>query len=208
MFRGGQVTHGVSREDFEKADPDNKGVTAPEFNFVQLLKEIIESQTVNQSFSGELSSSATATEIATVDSNQTRKLAFLLDALVGGFMDMALRRAETIESKYTIKQKETMVDGKKVPVYQNFTVNVSGIENVVTFDEEVGTEGYDERGKRAELFERSFKDRKKGFPTEYYLVNPKMLREKRYTLDIEIVPEQIKDTQLKWSKCGTSLHSF
>ena len=54
MFRGGQVTHGVSTNDFEKADPDNKGVTQSEFSFVNLLKEIIESQTVNQTFSGEI----------------------------------------------------------------------------------------------------------------------------------------------------------
>lgn len=212
MFRGGQVTHGVSREDFEKADPENKGVTQPEFNFVNLLKEIIESQTVNQTFSGELSSSATATEIATVDSNQTRKLAFLLDGLIGGFMDMAMRRAETIESKYTIKQKEAMVDGKKVPVYQNFTINVSGIENVVVFDEEVGTEGYDEEAKRDELFTKSFEDKKAGHPTEYFLVNPITLRQKKYNVIIEIVPELMKDNQLQmiqmWDEFTQLINTF
>lgn len=212
MFRGGQVTHGVSREDFEKADPDNKGVTAPEFNFFNLLKEIIESQTVNQSFSGELSGSATATEIATVDTNQQKKLAFLLDGLVGGFTDMFLRRAETIESKYTIKQKETMVDGKKVSVYQNFTINVSGIENVVVFDEQVGGIGYDEETRKDELFQKAFRDRKNGFPTEYYLANPKMIREKKYQLVMELIPEQIKDTQLQmiqmWDEFGKLLEVF
>lgn len=212
MFRGGQVTHGVSREDFEKADPDNKGVTMPEFNFVNLLKEIIETQTVNNSFSGELSGNATATEIATVDTNQQKKLAFLLDGLMGGFMDMALRRAETIESKYTIKQKEAVVDGKIVPVYQNFTINVSGIENVVVFDEEVGTEGYDEEGKRDELFTKAFKEKKKGFPTEYYLVNPITLRQKKYNLVIEIIPELMKDNQLQmiqmWDEFTQLLNTF
>lgn len=196
MFRDGQVTHGVSRDDFEKADPDNKGVTQPEFNFFGLIKEIIESQTVNQSFSGELSN-ATATEIATVDTNQQKKLAYLLDGLMGGFMDMAMRRAETIESKYTIKQKETVVDGKKMAVYQNFSINVSGIENIVRFDDSVGEIGYDEDGVRNELFKKSFQDRKKGFATEYYMTNPNHLREKRYNLIIEIVPEQIKDSQLQ-----------
>ena len=111
-------------------------------------------------------------------------------------MDMALRRAETIESKYTIKQKETIVDGKTVPVYQNFTINVAGIENVVVFDEAVGTEGYDYEGKKDELFSKAFKDRQEGFPTEYYLVNPVSLRENRYIIDIEIYPEKIKDSQL------------
>lgn len=196
MFRGGQVTHGVSREDFEKADPENKGVTNPEFNFFGLVKEIVESQTVNQSFSGEVSN-ATATEIATVDSNQQKKLAYLLDGLMGGFLDMYLRRAETIESKYTIKQKETVVDGKKISVYQNFSVNVSGIENVVNFDEQVGTAGYDEESKKDELFKKAFQDKKNGFASEYYLVNPKHLREKKYNLIIEVLPEQLKDSQLQ-----------
>lgn len=196
MFRDGQVTHGVSKEDYEKADPDNKGVTNPEFNFFNLIKEIIESQTVNNSFSGEVSN-ATATEIATVDTNQQKKLAYMLDGLMGGFMDMAMRRAETIESKYTIKQRETMVDGKKIAVYQNFSVNVSGIENIVRFDDNVGEMGYDEEKTRDELFKKSFQDRKNGFATEYYLANPNHIRERKYNLIIEIVPEQFKDSQLQ-----------
>ena len=105
MFRGGQVTHGVKREDYEKADPDNQGITQSEFSFVNMLKEIIQTQTINPTTSGELSTNTTATEIATVENNQRDKLGFLLDGLIFGFMDMALRRAETIESKYTIKQK-------------------------------------------------------------------------------------------------------
>lgn len=196
MFRGGQVTHGVTKDDFEKADPENKGITNNEVTFVELLKDITESQTLNPTTSGELSANATATEISTIESNQRDKLAYLLDGMVNGFMDMALRRAETIESKYTIKQKETMVDGKKISVYQNFTVNVAGIENVVVFDEQVGEEGYDVEGKREELFENAFNEKKRGYPTEFYLANPIMIREKRYHLDIEIKPERIKDTQL------------
>lgn len=197
MFRGGQVTHGVSSEDYEKADKDNKGVTQAEFSFVQAIKEIVESQSLNQTTTGELSSGNTAYEIAKVDQAQTDKLGYLLDGLVSGFMQMALRRAETIEAKYTIKQRETIVDGKKVPVYQNFTVNVAGIENVVVFDENVGSETYDVKAKRDELFQKGFNDRKSGFPTEYFLVNPTMLREKKYHLDIEIFPERIKDSQLQ-----------
>jgi len=125
---------------------------------------------------------------------------------------MALRRAETIESKYTIKQRETMVDGKLVPVYQNFTVNVSGIENVVVFDEAVGGEAYDVEAKRDELFSKSFKDRKGGYPTEYFLANPQTIREKKYTLDIEIQPEKRKDSQLQmiqmWDEFTQLINTF
>jgi len=110
---------------------------------------------------------------------------------------MFARRAETIESKYTIKQKETIVDGKTVPVYQNFTINVSGIENVVVFDEEVGGEDYDVDTKRDELFKKGFKEKKAGTPTEYYLVNPNELRNGKLILDMEVTPERIKESQLQ-----------
>ena len=197
IFRGGQRTHGVTKSDYEKADPDNKGITAPEFSFVKLLKEILESQTLNQTTTGEIADQATATAINAAQTNQIEKLGYLLDGIVNGFADMALRRAETIESKYTIKQKETIVDGKKINVYQNFTVSMGGMENSVVFDEEVGGETYDIGAKRDELFTKSFKDKKEGFPTAYYLVNPDSLRNKKYGIDIEMVPERIKDTQLQ-----------
>jgi hypothetical protein len=196
IFRAGQVTHGVKKDDYEKADPDNKGVTQSEFSFVELLKQILESQTTNPTTSGEISQNATATEISITENNQATKLGYMLDGIMYGFMDMALRRAETIESKYTIKQKETIVDGKTIPVYQNFSINMAGVEHTVSFDESVGSESYDVVGKRAELHQKAFQDRKNGKATEYYLANPKWLRERRYNLDIEIFPEKIKDTQL------------
>jgi hypothetical protein len=197
IFRGGQVTHGVSRADFEKADPDNKGVTNQEFNFVTMLKEIVEAQTLNSTTTGEVADQATATGISAAQANQIEKLGYLLDGVVNGFMDMAMRRAETIESKYTIAQKKTVVDGKEIPVFQNFTVNVSGIDHSVMFDDAVGGEDYPVEEKRDELFKQSFDENKKGFPTKFYLVNPKALRERKYSLDIEIIPERIKDTQLQ-----------
>lgn len=197
IFRGGQRTHGVSRSDYEKADPDNKGITAPEFTFVKLLKEIIEGQTLNQTTTGEIADQATATAVQAAQTNQIEKLGYLLDGIVNGFMDMALRRAETIESKYTIKQRETIVDGKKIAVYQNFTVSMGGTEHSVTFDENVGSETYDAGAKKDELFTKAFKEKKKGFPTAYYLVNPDELRQHKYGLDIEIAPERVKDTQLQ-----------
>lgn len=212
MFRGGQVTHGVSKDDYEKADPENKGVTQHEYSFVQMLKDIMESQTLNPTTSGELSNDATATEIATTENNQRDKLGFLLDGLMIGFMDMAERRAETIETKYTIKQKETIVDGKKVPVYQNFTINVSGVDNVVVWDEQVGLPTYDDEAKRDELFQKAFKEKKAGSPTEYYLANPIMIREGKYVVDIEIHPERIKDTQMQmiqmWDEFTQLLNTF
>lgn len=212
MFRAGTVTHGVSTGDFEKADPDNKGITQPEFSFVGLLKEIIESQTLNAATSGELSANATATEISITEANQRDKLGYMLDGLMNGFMDMALRRSETIESKYTIKQKETVVNGKNIPVYQNFTVAVGGTEHSVAFDEEVGGETYDFEAKRDELFQTSFSNRKKGIQSEYYLINPQYMREGDYNVIIEIMPERVKDSQLQmmqmWDEFAKLLQTF
>ena len=197
MFRGGEVTHGVSRSDYEKADPDNKGVTAPEFNFVNLLREIIESQTINPTVSGETAGADTLGQEVILERNQRDKLATFLDGLTMGFMEMAERRAETIESKYTIKQREATVDGKKVPVYQNFSVSVAGVENVVEFRDDVGGEDFPEEETRSQLFRQSFISKKRGFPTEFYLANPKLLREQKLSLDIEIMPERVKDTRIK-----------
>lgn len=197
MFRAGNVTHGVSSEDFEKADPENKGVTPPEFSFFGLIKEIIESQTVNQTTSGELSGNATATEIATVDQNQQKKLAFLLDAMINGYFDLALRRAETIECKYTRAQGMTLVDGKERKVYQDFAISIAGVQNIVAFDEALQDEDFDADAKKSELFQKSYKARENGNPTEYYLVDPAMIRSGKLTLDIEIKPELVKDSQLQ-----------
>lgn len=197
LFRGGERTHGISRDNYEKADPDNQGITAQEFTFVKLLKEIIEGQSLNQTTSGDVADQATATAVNAAQTNQIEKLGYLLDGIVNGFTDMALRRAETIESKYTIKQKETIVDGKRIAVYQNFTVSMGGVEHSVVFDEAVGGETYDAGAKRDELFTKAFKEKKAGFPTEYYLVNPQALRDRKYSIDAEIKPERVKDSQLQ-----------
>lgn len=196
MFKPRAVTHGVKREQFEKADPDNKGVTVPEYNFFQTVMERIEAQTVNQTTSGELAGTATATEIATVDQNQQQKLGFLLDAMMNGWYDMAYRRCETIESKYTIKtDEETLVNGKTIAVYHNFTFMKTGIQNMVIFDDEISS--YDKDEVANQLFMKSAKARKGGNPVETYLVDPAELRHGKLMLDITIKPEKLKDSQLQ-----------
>ncbi len=198
IFMAGKRTHGVTREMFEKADPDNKGMQSAHFSFLDLLKQILDSQTVNPTTGGELTANATATEIATVDQNQKDKLGFLLDGLVNGFMDMAMRRAETIESKYTIKQRETVIDGEKVSVYQNFTVSVAGLQNVVVFDDKLQSDVYDISTQRDKLFKKAFDRKAEGRPSEFFLVNPKVLRDGTTIIDIEIKTERIKDSALQF----------
>ena len=98
IFRAGEVTHGVTKADYEKADPDNNGVTNAEFSFANLFKEILEGQTLNPTATGELSPNSTATDISLTYQNQRDKLAYMLDGLMNGFMDMALRRAERLNA--------------------------------------------------------------------------------------------------------------
>lgn len=196
LFKGGQRTHGVSKDDYEKADPDNRGLTQQEFSFVQLLKEIIEAQTLNMTTSGGVSGD-TATAVNQAQSNQVEKLGYLLDGIVSGFVEMAERRAETIEAKYTVKDRDTIVDGKTIPVYQNFTVSLGGTEHNVVFDEAVGSEGYDEENKKDELFEKSFKDKQAGKDRAYHLVNPKEIRKRKFSVSIELVPERRKEAYLQ-----------
>ena len=196
MFRAGQVTHGITSAEYEKADPENKGVTQAEFSFAEFMKQVIESQTLNPTSSGEITG-ATATELSLADAGQLQKLGYLLDGITLGYLDMAMRRSETIESKYTIKKRETEVDGEKIPVYQNFTVNMGGVDTSVMWDSEVGSDGYDEQSKRDELFQRSFKDKQNGRQTKYYLVNPGIIRKRKHTVTCEIIPERVKDTTLQ-----------
>lgn len=197
MFRAGNVTHGVSSEDFERADPDNQGVTNADFNFFGMLKDIVESQTINQTSSGQVEGDATATGISIADANQQKKLAFLLDAMVNGFFDMSMRRCETIESKFTRANGVTLVDGKERKVYQDFSISVAGVQNIVAFDEALQDEDYDVESKRNELFQKSHKSRKNGNPTEYYLVDPDVIRRGELVLVVEVRPEIIKDSQIQ-----------
>lgn len=219
MFRAGQVTHGISSADYEKADKDNKGVTTSEFSFFNLLKEIVEEQTLNPTALGELQPGASATEINITDQNQRDKLAFLLDGIASGFMDMAYRRAETIESKYTLKQKETMVNGKKVNVYQNFSINIGGITHNVVFDDMIGdpTMNHEWTGKgleqkKSDLHKQAFQAKKNGKPNEFYIIDPVALRDGKPLLDIEIVPERIKETGIRmeemWGEFTQLLNTF
>lgn len=196
LFKGGQRTHGISRGDYEKADPENKGLTNSEFGFVGLLKEIVESQTLNSTTGGEVSGD-TATGINQAQANQIEKLGFLLDGIIGGLMDMAERRAETIEAKYTTQVSQTIIDGKTIPVYQNFTVSLGGTQHSVVFDDEVGKPTFDQENKRDELFEKAYKERKEGKDTAYHLVNPTLIRKRKFSFDIELVPERRKDTYLQ-----------
>lgn len=195
MFKAGQVTHGVRKEDYDLANPENKGLTSDEFSFLQLFKEILETQTLNPAATGEITD-ATATAISLADAGQRDKLAYLLDGIMLGFMDMAYQRLETLKYKYTQKQRETYVDGKKVNVYQNFTINMNGIEHNVVFNDALPSDPAAIQTMRYDLFEKAHQSKKNGAPMEFHIADPLQIRDPEITHIIEAVPERIKDSNL------------
>ncbi len=212
IFRAGQVTHGVSTSDYEKADPENKGVTAQEANFASMIKDIVEAQTLNATATGEFSPDATATEIAITDQNQRDKLSGLLDGLAGGFMDLAYRRAETLETKYTKKVTETIVDGKSRAVYHDFHVNIGGTNHKVIFLDAIGDPTYNHEEDQYQMFQESFNSKKQGKPEETYKVDPVSFRDGLPFLDIVIIPERVKEVGVKmtemWNEFTMLINTF
>ena len=197
IFAPGARTHGVTTQMYEKADPNNNGIQPASFSFLKLMTDIQERQTVNPTTSGELTKNATATEIAIVENNQEEKLGYILDGLVNGYTDLLLRRAETIEAKYTVKQKDIVVDDKKVDVFQNFTITNAGVQHSVVFDRNISSPTYDTEKTRAELFTKAHQSKQSGNPTEYYLVDPQVLRDGKVLMQIDIHTEKTKNTGLK-----------
>lgn len=201
MFRAGRVTHGVKKDDYEFANPDRaqSGIKSSEFSFVNLLKEVFEAQTASGTSSGEVSEQATATAIAKAEAGQMDKLGYLLDGVTIGMMDIASRRLETIESKYTLKERKTIVDGKEVDVYQNFTVQAYGFENHVIMDTEIGNQTPEKKRETQDLlFQGAFEQKKKkGISTRFFMANPEFIRKREFTNDVEILSEMKKQTQLQ-----------
>ena len=195
ILKAGERTEGVAKEDYERADPDNQGITSSEFSFTQMMKEILEQQSLNSTTSGELSGQATATEVGIVDQAQNTRLAPLLDSIVMGFTDLALRRAETIESKFTIKQDETIVDGKTIDLYQNFSVNIGNTENIVDFRPEISElseEEVDDLENNLHKKETEM-NRNEGIQSRFHLVDPVQVRKGDYVIQCTIKPEKRKE---------------
>lgn len=212
MFRAGEVTHGVQPTDYAKVDPDNKGVTPSETGFFGLIKELIGEQTFSPAMLEDIPPNAPAQSIALADQNQRDMLAFLLDGIASGFMDIYLRRAETIESKYTIKQKETWVKGKRVSVYQNFTVMQQGTAHKVQWDDQMSKPGYNHKKVANALHMQKHADLKNGKNTKYYLIDPTKVRFGQHVVDIQIISDRLKESDLQlqsmWAEFKELMDTF
>lgn len=199
MFDAGQRTEGITNNDYSKADPDNNGITSSDINFTQMMKETIEAQTLNKTSSGQASGSTSATEIGIADQAQNTRLGPFLDALVMGIMDLSLRRAETVESKFTMQKETTVVDGETIPMYQNFSINFGGVENLVDFRPEISSlteEEADTLENDLHIKETALKE-KDGEQSRIHLVDPEQIRKADYSINCVIKPEQKKETILQ-----------
>jgi len=196
MFMPGKVTTGITSQSYALADPNNKGVTQGEFSFVNLMKDIIETQTLSATTTGE-AIDATATAVTLADAGQQAKLAYLMDGIVMGLADMASRRLETIRYKYTIPRDETIVDGRKVLVYNDFSVDYNGVRHNVEFSDYIPVEGPDLEAMRYAMFSKAHQSKKAGTPSEFYKVSPATMLDKGTHHFVESKMERIKDSQLQ-----------
>ena len=100
---------------------------------------------------------------------------------------MAMRRAETIESKYD-KAKRNRGGRQENQRVSELHRIYGGTEHSVTFDEQVAEKPMTRKQNRTNYSPKRLRTRKR-LSYAYYLVNPDYLREHKYGLDIEIHPE-------------------
>lgn len=202
MFRAGAVTYGVTPDDYAMADPNAKGVQPNDTGFMEFIQAVLDDQTFKPTDLSDIPANSPALGIGIADQNQRDQLAFLLDGICCGMLDMALRRAETIESKYMNKQKEVMVNGKKENVYRNWTINAGVVSHSVVFDDALGDPEYEMHGTahkklQSKLFQKSFQARKNGKRQKFYIADPDKIRKGQHSLHVEIIPERIRETDLQ-----------
>ncbi len=194
MFKPGARTKGVSKTDYEFALPDNARLTSAHFSFIEVMRDILERQTINPTTSGELSGKATATEVAIVEQNQRDKLAYLLDGMIKGYVELNERRIEMIESRFLVPERKTYLDGEIIDVYSGFSVDLNGISYNVIPAYNINPEDDELKFK---LLEASLMDKARGKNNEYVLFDANMLNNPDYNIFIDIVPEKVKDSALQ-----------
>lgn len=211
IFRGGQITHGVKKEDYEKADPDNKGITTADMSMYDTVKDIMETQTANAVAAGEIQQGATATEIAITDQNQRDKLAALIDGICCGWIDWSLRRAETLRFKYVTPKDKTLVNGKEINIYNDFHIEMDGTTHHITFDERLGDPFLSEdkiAQMKSDLHKQKFQDAKEGKSSNYINADPKRVRKNDYFMLVEIIPERIKELSIQIQELIAELTAY
>jgi len=182
LLDAGKVNTGITSEDYEFADPNFQGISNSDITMVNMLKEILEGMTLNKTTSGEVSGQTTATEVSMAQRNQLQKLIIYFESLEAGFEDLISRRIETIESKFTKQQDWTIVDGKKVSVYKNFSVSLGGSEHYVAFLDslkEIDPEKQEDLENDIFMLEAQHNIR-------YHLINPDYIRKAKYEIIVEV----------------------
>lgn len=200
MFDAGNVTHGIKKGDYERADPEQQGVTPAEINFFNIMKEILESQTINPTVAGQVGGDNTLGEVQMAATAQTIKMAYLFAGIMQGWQEIALISSDIILQRYTQPVEYATVDGKQVPIYNNFSVIHDGSQNVITFQNAMNDPEYELLKDNNQLFQQAYKDKEGGDNINYYKLNPDRLRTGDFNIMCRIIIKDKETPEIKLAK--------
>jgi len=194
----GKITMGIPPNSLQPIVPNiGQGVTNAEFSMIQELQKEIDSQTVSQTFTGSPEKGQVlATQIVELQ-RQARimlgltiaaavlleqKLAYLrlMNIIQNWFnpLDQVVDTARhTLENKYRITTTEKIIEGKG-----------SGVGIVYPTEELPNSDVLSE-------WEKNLEDRIK-MPVKITAINPKALKEAKYTWVINVVPKEKKTSEI------------
>ena len=194
----GKITMGIPPNSLQPIVPNiGQGVTNPEFAMIQELQREIDAQTVSQTFTGvPEKGQVLATQIVEIQ-RQARimlgitiaaavlleeKLAYLrlMNIIQNWFnpLDQVVNTARhTLENKYRITTTEKLIEGKG-----------SGIGIIYPTEELPSSDVISE-------WEKNLEDKVK-MPVKITAINPKALKEAKYTWVIDVVPKEKKTSEI------------
>jgi len=200
IFLPASMVEGVNPEKLQEIG-QNQGVTAPEFNMLQYVAQIVDAGSVSPVFEGnQLPNSASATEVATLQKQSQMKLETTLVGIINLEKQMCWLRWYNIMTHWTqpidvkLKQVREGIE-EYVNVYRTETMNT---------DMEEG-----QKGKRVVEFadqlpepeqveaEESILSEQRGEPIKKVYINPKMLKSLKNKYRIEVVPSQQNTSELR-----------
>lgn len=183
---------------------ESQGVTAGEFSFYQLIKNMMEDKSVTAQYDGQDTKDMTATQVLENKKQQLMKLGLALDGIVRFEKDLAMLRLRNILVHWT-KSQDTQIDairGSVKDIFRTVTVEKSKYgrrqrsRKIIKFTKDTGSiQKTDPRGYDIHSAEEKEK-RKSGIETSYVFIDPTALRNLKATWYCTVVPSDKKDDTL------------
>lgn len=180
------------------------GITASEFSFYELMKNMMEEKSVTRGYEGNENRDITATQVLEQKKQQILKLGLALDGIIRFERDLAMLRLRNILAHWTQAQdrKIDTVRGNVNETYRTITVETGKYgrrqneRKVIKFTKDVRTyKEADPRGYGLYEMEEKAK-RKTGMDVRYSFINPEVLRNLKATWYATVVPNDKKDDTL------------